>query len=303
MCTFSKNNCNFAENLRVEYIPRSKMKKVLPIFAAFTAVVFSCTGNKTGSQNDVPSDSDSIQDTAVVDTMEMLISETPMPKAADELFDDFFFNYAANRKLQLKRTTWPLPIMTGGKLADKVEKSAWKTEHFFMHQGYYTLLLDNERALNAIKDTTLATARVEKIQLSKNHVKQFVFNRHRGLWMLDSIVRHPIAGSTNASFLSFYQRFATDSAYQISHVSDVVQFTGPDPDDDFSTMEGVLTPETWPAFAPELPTHTLYNVIYGTPRHDGNRKILLFRGISNGLEMRLTFKREGGRWLLTSLSE
>ena len=30
-----------------------------------------------------------------------------MPKAADELFDDFFFNYAANRKLQLKRTTWP----------------------------------------------------------------------------------------------------------------------------------------------------------------------------------------------------
>lgn len=298
----SKNNCNFAENLRVEYIPRSKMKKVLPIFAVFTAVVFSCTGNKTGSQNDVPSDSDSIRDTAAVDTMEMLISETPMPKAADELFDDFLFNYAANRKLQLKRTTWPLPVVTNGK-PSAIARDKWKTEHFFMHQGYYTLLLDNERALSAVKDTSVGTARVEKIYLARHYMKQYVFNRRQGLWMLDSIVSRPVSGSTNASFLTFYQRFATDSAYQIAHVSDLVQFTGPDPDDDFSTMEGVLTPETWPAFAPELPTHTLYNVIYGTPRHGGNTKILLFRGISNGLEMRLTFRRQGGKWLLTSLSE
>src|SRR5574344_2660557 len=79
------------------------MKKILPISLAFTAIVFSCTGNKAGSQDNVPADSDSVVDTAAVDTMEMLISETPMPKAADELFDDFFFNYAANHKLQLKR--------------------------------------------------------------------------------------------------------------------------------------------------------------------------------------------------------
>lgn len=302
MCTISKNNCNFAAKFESGIHSKVKMKKVLPIFLAFTAVVFSCTGNKTGANSDVPSDSDSIQDTAAVDTMEMLISETPMPKAADELFDDFLFNYAANRKLQLKRTTWPLPVITGGK-PSHVEKAAWKTEHFFMHQGYYTLIIDNERALSAMKDTSVGTARVEKIYLSKRYVKQYVFNRRQGLWMLDSIVSRPVSGSTNASFLTFYQRFATDSAYQITHVSDLVQFTGPDPDDDFSTMEGVLTPETWPAFAPELPTHTLYNVIYGTPRHGGNTKILLFRGISNGLEMKLTFKRHGGKWLLTSLSE
>lgn len=53
---------------------------------------------------EAPSDSVEIVDTASVDTMEQLISDTPMPKAADELFDDFFFNYAANRKLQLERT-------------------------------------------------------------------------------------------------------------------------------------------------------------------------------------------------------
>ena len=278
------------------------MKKILPSFFAFLAIVFSCQGNKTGSAENVPADSDSIKDTAACDTMEMLISETPMPKAADELFDDFFFNYAANRKLQLKRTTWPLPIMTNGKMTD-IAKNQWKTEHFFMHQGFYTLILNNERDMRAVKDTAVNTARVEKIFLSKHYVRQFVFNRNNGLWMLDSIVNKPLAHSVNASFLSFYHRFATDSTFQCNSVSDIVQFSGPDPDDDFSTMEGVLTPETWPAFAPELPSSTLYNVIYGEPKQGGNQKILVFRGISNGFEMELTFKRTGGKWLLTKLSE
>ena len=278
------------------------MKKILPSFFAFLAIVFSRQGNKTGSQDNVPADSDSIKDTAACDTMEMLISETPMPKAADELFDDFFFNYAANRKLQLKRTTWPLPVMTNGKMTD-IAKNQWKTEHFFMHQGFYTLILNNERDMRAVKDTAVNTARVEKIFLSKHYVRQFVFNRNNGLWMLDSIVNKPLAHSVNASFLSFYHRFATDSTFQCNSVSDIVQFSGPDPDDDFSTMEGVLTPETWPAFAPELPSSTLYNVIYGEPKQGGNQKILVFRGISNGFEMELTFKRTGGKWLLTKLSE
>ena len=278
------------------------MKKILPSFFAFLAIVFSCQGNKTGSAENVPADSDSIKDTAACDTMEMLISETPMPKAADELFDDFFFNYAANRKLQLKRTKWPLPVKTDGKMTE-IAKEQWKTEHFFMHQGFYTLILNNQRDMMAVKDTAVNTARVEKVFLAKHYVRQFVFNRDNGLWMLDSIVNKPLAQSVNASFLNFYHRFATDSAFQCRSVSDIVQFSGPDPDDDFSTMEGVLTPETWPAFAPELPSTTLYNVIYGEPRQGGNQKILVFRGISNGLEMELTFKRQGGRWLLTKLSE
>lgn len=278
------------------------MKKILPISLAFTAIVFSCTGNKAGSQDNVPADSDSVVDTAAVDTMEMLISETPMPKAADELFDDFFFNYAANRKLQLKRTTWPLPSHAGGKTTT-IAQNQWKTEHFFMHQGYYTLILNSESDMKAVKDTSVNTARVEKIYLAKHYVKQYVFNRTKGLWMLDSIVTKPLTHSVNASFLSFYHRFATDTSFQCRSVSDLVQFSGPDPDDDFSTMEGVLTPETWPAFAPELPVSTLYNVIYGHPHKGGNKKILVFRGISNGLEMELTFKRNGKRWLLTRLSE
>ena len=106
------------------------MKKILTAFFAFLALMFSCKGNKTETGDSLPTDSDSIKDTAVVDTMEQIIAETPMPKAADELFDDFFFNFAANKKLQIERTQFPLPVERAGK-TDTIGKKQWKTDRFF----------------------------------------------------------------------------------------------------------------------------------------------------------------------------
>lgn len=68
------------------------MKRFLIAVFAMVLLMFSCKGNKTAKDADevVPDSSDSfVVDTVPVDTMEQLISETPMPKAADELFDDF----------------------------------------------------------------------------------------------------------------------------------------------------------------------------------------------------------------------
>ena len=279
-----------------------KMKKILTAFFAFLALMFSCKGNKTDGPQDAPADSDSIRDTAVVDTMEQIISETPMPKAADELFDDFFFNFAANGKLQRNRIKWPLKVEKVGS-TDTIGKRQWKTDHFFMRQGYYTLVFDSRRQMNVVKDTSVNYVEVEKIYFDTKTVKQYVFLRERGLWMMHTLRYQPLHKNANASFLKFYHQFATDSTFQASHISDPVQFTGPDPDDDFAQMEGLLTPETWPAFAPELPTDMIYNINYGETVTSASQKIFVLRGIANGLEMELTFKREAGSWFLTKLCQ
>ncbi len=61
-----------------------------------------------------------------------------------------------------------------------------------------------------------------------------------------------------------------------------MKFTGPDPDDDFSTMTGDIEPETWPAFAPQLPHGMIYNIIYGQKYTESSQKIFVIRGIANG---------------------
>lgn len=279
------------------------MNKSLFAAVAIFALTLSCSGNKT-AKGEVETDTDSIAtEPETIDTLEQLISETPMPKAADELFDDFFFNFAANKKLQSKRIKFPLTVTSSDGSTSSIDRKAWKTEHFFMHQDYYTLIFNSRKQMAAVKDTNVNHVVVEKISLEKKSVKQYIFDRINGLWMMQTINNTPLTANPNSSFLHFYQKFASDSLFQVQHVSDPVKFVGPDPDDDFAEMTGVLTPETWPAFAPELPQKTIYNIIYGQPYSESHRRIFVLRGIANGLEMELSFKFAHGKWLLTEFNQ
>lgn len=278
---------------------------VVLVFVACLCMVLwttGCSDKKPVTADTLAVDSLQMVDTASVDTLDELISEQPMPKAADELFDDFIFNFAANRKLQLGRIKFPLEIVDGENVA-YLKKKQWKMEHFFMDQGYYTLIFDNMKQMNVVEDTSINNVVVEKVYLAKEKVEKYIFKRINGRWMLTSVHTNDMVQNTNASFLAFYQKFASDPSFQIESLNNPVMFTGPDPDDDFSTMTGEIAPETWPAFAPELPSDFIYNIMYGQKYTEGNQKIFVMRGIANGMEMQLTFKRMDGKWKLTSLSE
>jgi len=278
------------------------MKRFLIGFFAVVLLMFSCTGNKAGQTDGT--DTDSVADSTdvtVEDTLELLITETPMPRAADAMFDDFIFNFAANKRLQKERIIFPLRQTEAGQTTT-IEKNHWQMEHFFMRQGYYTLLFNNEQQMALMKDTAVSEAVVEKIQLKKNRVTNYLFQRIRGAWMLKGIQVTTIPENANADFLTFYQKFVTDSAFQVKSLNETVDFVGPDPDDDFNMMEGVITPDTWEAFAPTLPGKVLYNIVYGKAQPSGNEKIFLLRGVANGLELELRFKKVGEKWKLMKMT-
>ena len=283
------------------------MKKITLSFIVvmiIAAAVFSTTGctDKKSTSADSAVVSEKPADSTSADTLNDIISETPMPKAADELFDDFFFNFAANRKLQRKRIHYPLPVYRNGKVQKYIQKGQWKIDNFFMRQDFYTLIFDNMKQMRLVKDTTIDHVVVEKVYFKRKVVKQYLFNRINSQWVMTSINYKPMYQNMNASFLKFYQKFVADSAYQVHSVNDPLMFSGPDPDDDFGTMTGTLAPEQWPSFAPQLPRGLIYNIIYGQKYTESNQKIFVIRGIANGLETELTFKKRGERWKLTKLS-
>lgn len=281
-----------------------KLSLITVMLAVLTIVCFTsvgCTDKKPAPAVDSTAADTAVADTQAMDSTENLIEETPMPKAADELFDDFLFNFAASRKLQMERIHFPLAVYRNDKLKKHIAKRHWKMEHFFMRQDYYTLIFDNHKQMNLMKDTTIDHVVIEKVFYSRKVVQQFLFNRINGQWMMTSINYKPMYQNMNSSFLKFYGSFATDTAFQSRHLHNPVKFTGPDPDDDFSTMTGEIEPETWPAFAPQLPHGMIYNIIYGQKYTESSQKIFVIRGIANGMETRLTFKRIGGRWQLMKL--
>ena len=168
-----------------------------------------------------------------------------------------------------------------------------------MRQGYYTLIFDNMKQKNLVKDTTINHVVIEKIYFSIKTVKQYIFDRINGQWMMTAVNNKAMYQNTNASFLKFYQRFSVDSAFQVHSMNDLVEFTSANPDDDFSTQTGSISPDQWPSFKPELiPSGIIYNIIYGQKYTESNLKIFVIRGIANGMEEELVFRNRGGKWKL-----
>ncbi|MCM1079762.1 MAG: DUF4348 domain-containing protein [Bacteroidales bacterium] len=269
---------------------------------SFLTIMWTTTGcnNKATEPLDGIVDT-SYVDTSSVDTLESLIEETIMPKAADELFDDFIFNFAANKKLQQERIVFPLHHEVYGTMSS-VDRRHWHMDHFFMRQGFYTMVVGNMKDLRSSKDTEVSHVVLEKIYLTERYVKQYVFDRIDGLWRLQMLRTEDMAKNKNGDFYMFYDKFVNDSTFRHNALAESVEFSGPDPDDDFSRMEGSIMPEQWSMFAPELPREMIYNIIYGNLPKRGDQRILVVRGISNGFETELTFKKTKDGFMLVKLT-
>lgn len=233
------------------------------------------------------------------DSLEQIAEkETPKPMEADELFDDFIFNYASDENLQRQRTVFPLPYYNVD-TPSRIEKKYWKHDYLFTRQSYYTMLFDNEEDMDLIGDTTLNSVQVEWIFLQTHMVKKYYFERKNGMWMLEAInLRHMEKGE-NENFVDFYTHFASDSLYQREHIRNPLQFVTIDPDDEFSILETTLDVDQWFAFRPNLPTDKLSNINYGQKNEDlSDSKILKVNGIGNGYSNVFYFKKRNGEWEL-----
>ena len=275
---------------------------VVCVCVAMMAVTTGCSNRKVEAADSSSTDSARAENSDTADTVDSateVIASTPMPKAADQLFDDFFFNFIANRKLQRSRIKFPLPVVNGGKTSELM-RSQWKTDHFFRPQGYYTLIFDNEKQMKYPKATDLDSVIVEKIHLRKRTVEQYWFDHQEGKWKLNKICTIGFKQSYNASFFTFLSRFFADSGR--GFVKNPLAYSGPDPNgEEVATINTTIPAGEWSSFLPEVPGEMIYNILYGQKYSESDRKILTFRGLANGAETQLFFRRHGKDWRLEKI--
>lgn len=280
-------------------------KIVLFVVAIATAMICTTTGctNKKPEQgkDSVKTDSVATADsTEEIDSAAKIIAETPMPKAADQLFDDFFFNFIANPKIQYSRIKFPLPETEAGK-TKMITKNEWKMQRFFRPQGYYTLIFDDEKQVKLAQATDLDTVIVESIRLQENRIKQYIFDHQDGYWKLNKIRFITFKDSYNASFYKFLATFFASNGK--GFVPNQLAYTGPDPNgEETATINTTVPGEEWSSFLPEVPQSKIYNILYGQKYSDTNMRIITFRGLSNGVETELVFKKNGNSWKLNKIN-
>lgn len=274
------------------------MKKLLLGFLLL-AFLISC-GNKKAKMDPFATIAEMVDSAGYkADTLqEAEVKEEPKPMVADELFDDFIFNYASDDALQRQRTVFPLPYYDRDTPL-KIEADFWKHDYLFTKENCYTLLFDKEEDMDMVGDTTLTSVQVEWIFLKTRMVKRYFFERKRGMWMLEAINLREMEKGENEDFVEFYTRFVRDSVYQSKHISHPLQFITIDPDDEFSILETTLDVDQWYAFRPVMPTDRLSNINYGQKNEDlSDTKILKVNGIGNGYSNIFYFRKRGKGWEL-----
>ncbi|MCF0243903.1 MAG: DUF4348 domain-containing protein [Bacteroidaceae bacterium] len=296
-----------------------KLLFVFPIMLLLGIVstgITSCKDSKKGEAEEsdstdvVATDSLGLNSVAVVDStpvseLEKLINEKPMPKAADELFDDFFFNFSNNRNVQKARIVWPLNVITNGEKTT-MNEGQWVMEKFYAENGFYVMLLDDERQTKLAKDTSLSDVAVIHVDIPQNKLESFNFNRIDGKWRMTSLERDSLSESKNAGFLRFYQKFATDSLFCKESLAENITFTGPNLDeeeegfDENTTSTRSITPEEFFELSPELAAD-FYAVAYGQKEDSSNNKVFIMRLPASSQECKLYFRRSGSQWKLYKL--
>ena len=120
--------------------------------------------------------------------------------AVDRLFDDFIYTFMRDRTFQLKRISFPLSNRVDG-VDRPIERKQWKFDPLYAHSDFYTMIFDSERAVSREKDPKLDHVEVEWIYLNRGRVKQYIFRKQSGKWMLvglNTSARMPIATSTSS---------------------------------------------------------------------------------------------------------
>lgn len=288
-----------------------RMRKTTTIYLCLIGLFCSCIEQRKDSSV-AESENDTVEiyiqqeDSLLLeeDTAEVLLVEKHIPIRADELFDDFIFNYASDEEVQIERTVFPLPYYENDSIL-KIEKQDWVYNHLFSDYDYYTILFDKEEDMDFSYDASLNSVQFEWYLLEpRSVIQRYYFERKEGVWLLEGVGEFSIPKKDGGDFISFFHRFSTDSLFQRERVIEPLVFVTSDPDDDFEIVETTISFGQWNAFKPILPQEKFTNINYGQRNNvDSRQKIVSFKGIGNGFSNTLYFRLIDGKWMLSKFED
>lgn len=217
---------------------------------------------------------------------------------SDDSFDDFIYYFSSVPRFQKERTRNPLVYEVDGR-EKKLNPEKMEHDSLFFGDVYYTRIFNSDEELDEDMEKEPESVVFEWIYLVKPEVKEYHFAKEKGKWFLDKILVRDLRHNSNNDFVTFFRQFATDSVYQVNHVTNPIIFVTSDPEDEFSVVEATISREQWNAFKPAFPKERISNFIFDNADNTPTgRKVLCLSGVENGFNNILHFRKTKDAWLL-----
>ncbi|MCM1312638.1 MAG: DUF4348 domain-containing protein [Bacteroides sp.] len=267
---------------------------------AVAGILFlTCSEKAKSPVSPIVEETDSLEQ--ATDTL-ILLEEEILPESVDQLFDDFFFNFTSDRKMQNARIAFPLKLHNGNEVIT-LSRDDWERYNRFSTQEYYSVIYEREQEMELQKDTSVNAVSVEWIYLKDDYIERFNFKRIKGKWMLTDIDNEVMTKTPNGNFLSFYAQFAGDSVDFHNIINQPLKFITPSEDTEEEMTEEYISFSEWIELKEELPIpkDILVNIDYGQSSISQNRKVLLMEELSSGIYIKFKFDKKGGQWRLIEI--
>lgn len=280
------------------------MRRLAPIcpLSFIAALLLSACGNEP-RQTTIISLSDAI-DTGMVlagDTVFPIEREVPIPENIDSNFNDFLFLFFTSARFQEQRISFPLPVAArSGDLI--ITQSEWQSFPIDIGQMPFVSCFESMAGLTE-EVAALRQVDVAMIDGRRDSVVFHHFARPDTKWRLHNVREGSILSHSEGEFLKFFHRFATDSLFQLRHLSSTLAFTMIDPTGDADRITGYIDRSQWTAFCPALPDSIFYYIDYGQTLRPRTDRIVSIQAIATGDLVMLYFKRTSTTWLLYKLEE
>lgn len=267
-------------------------------FFLLLLLISACNGGKKTS---IPNASSAVMSDSLRRAKEdslVQLAKGPKRTGADELFNDFLYNFSSEVTFQKQRILFPL-LVTDKNKKTYIEMKNWKHDFLFSKQKIYSLFFDREKDMDIVNDTSLTAVQVEWLYPKTHLEKQYCFKRVKGVWLLESINMTHMEQTNDEAFLDFYDHFATDSLFQAHRICQPLKFVTTDPNDEFSVINATIDVNQWFAFKPQLPKVQISNINYGQlDTNKSKSKIVALIGVGNGFSNILHFAKKDGKWKL-----
>lgn len=260
----------------------------------------SCTTSSTNDNTIVSEDTLLLADdqTTVLVSDEELEQERAYNVRADELFDDFLYNYVHDEALQLERTKFPLPKVMLDGTSETICVEKWENNFAFMDGEFTTTLYNNEEEKGINEDTHLELASVERIDLVKQLLTSYDFVKDNGKWKLKTIRDIKFTDSDLSDFLIFYSKFTKDPSFQKRSLARSIHISMMDPNDDAQTIEGFVTRDQWSTVNSGIPEGVISNIRYGQKYAHAKKLLMEKISLGDGMSETFHFAKNGARWEL-----
>lgn len=278
------------------------MNRFLISFTILLLFVSACNNASEDRGEVIATDSVYVDSSCYVQDTLQLFEEEVLPKSADELFNDFFFNYTSDMNFKNQRQAYSLDCNIGDTVI-KIHSSELGAYSELFVDDYYSIIYERNEDLSFQKDTSLNEVIVERIDLDGEQIEQYNFNRIEGKWMLTGVGRNEMDYNPNSDFLDFYKSFSSDSVYRKNCINEPLKFVMLSENDEIEDDIQQLTTDEWMSMSSDLPlpANVMININYGQTIISKNSKLLLVEGVSNGLSLTYRFMKIEGAWNLVEV--